>query len=69
MIYISDQNFFFRNHSWFENGAMGEESLRMSFRFVSLKIRDGGVNKRMLLNVEFALMFLPFAGVQASVGV
>jgi arylsulfatase A-like enzyme len=64
VIYTSDQGFFLGDHDWFDKRFMYEESLRMPFliRYPS-KIKPGSVNKDMVLNVDFAPMFLDYAGV------
>ncbi len=63
VIYTSDQGFFLGDHDWFDKRFMYEESLRMPFliRYPG-KIKAGSVNKDMVLNVDFAPMFLDYAG-------
>jgi arylsulfatase A-like enzyme len=63
VIYTSDQGFFLGDHDWFDKRFMYEESLRMPFliRYPG-KIKAGSVNKDMVLNVDFAPMFLEYAG-------
>ncbi len=63
VIYTSDQGFFLGDHGWFDKRLMYEEALRMPFlmRYPGA-IRPGGVNRDMVLNVDFAPMFLDYAG-------
>ena len=64
VIYTSDQGFFLGDHGWFDKRLMYEESLRMPFvmRYPGA-IRPGTVNRDMVLNIDFAPMFLDYAGV------
>jgi len=66
VIYTSDQGFFLGDHGWFDKRLMYEESLRMPFlmRYPGA-IRPGSVNRDMILNIDFAPMFLDYAGVAA----
>ncbi len=66
VIYTSDQGFFLGDHGWFDKRLMYEESLRMPFvmRYPGV-IRPGSVNRDMVLNIDFAPMFLDFAGQRA----
>jgi arylsulfatase A-like enzyme len=66
VIYTSDQGFFLGDHGWFDKRLMYEESLRMPFlmRYPGV-IRAGTVNRDMVLNVDFAPMFLDYAGARA----
>jgi len=63
VIYTSDQGFFLGDHGWFDKRLMYEESLRMPFlvRYPGA-IRPGTVNRDMVLNIDFAPMFLDYAG-------
>jgi arylsulfatase A-like enzyme len=63
VIYTSDQGFFLGDHGWFDKRLMYEESLRMPFlaRYPS-HIKAGTVNRDMILNIDFAPMFLDYAG-------
>ena len=63
VIYTSDQGFFLGEHGFFDKRFMYEESLRMPFviRYPG-EIKPGSVNKDMVLNLDFAPMFLDFAG-------
>ena len=63
VIYTSDQGFFLGDHGWFDKRFMYEESLRMPFviRWPG-KIKPGSVTDKMILNVDFAPLFLEAAG-------
>ena len=63
VIYTSDQGFFLGEHGFFDKRFMYEESLRMPFliRYPG-GIKAKSVNKDMVLNIDFAPMFLDFAG-------
>ncbi len=65
VIYTSDQGFFLGDHGFFDKRLMYEESLRMPFlmRYPGA-IRPGSVNRDMTLNIDFAPMFLGYAGVK-----
>ena len=65
VIYTSDQGFFLGDHGFFDKRLMYEESLRMPFlmRYPGA-IRPRSVNRDMTLNIDFAPMFLDYAGVQ-----
>jgi len=67
VIYTSDQGFFLGDHGWFDKRVMYEEALRMPFlmRYPGA-IRPGSVNREIVLNVDFAPMFLDYAGVKPS---
>ncbi|MBN2301753.1 MAG: sulfatase [Lentisphaerae bacterium] len=64
VIYTSDQGFFLGDHGWFDKRFMYEESLRMPFilRYPE-KIKPGTVNDDIILNVDFAPLFLDLAGI------
>ncbi len=66
VIYTSDQGFFLGDHGWFDKRLMYEESLRMPFlmRYPGVT-RPGTVNRDMVLNVDFAPLFLDYAGAKA----
>jgi len=66
VIYTSDQGFFLGDHGWFDKRLMYEESLRMPFlmRYPGA-IRPGTVNRDMVLNIDFAPLFLDYAGARA----
>ncbi len=64
VIYTSDQGFFLGDHGWYDKRFMYEESLRMPFILRYPKeVEAGTVNKDMILNVDFAPLFLDLAGV------
>ncbi len=64
VVYTSDQGFFLGDHGWYDKRFMYEESLRMPFivRYPQ-EIAPGTVNDDMILNVDFAPLFLDLAGV------
>ncbi|MCK9506942.1 MAG: sulfatase [Pigmentiphaga sp.] len=65
VIYTSDQGFFLGEHGWFDKRLMYEESLRMPFVIRYPKeIPSGTVNDDLVMNVDFAPLFLDFAGVK-----
>ena len=63
VIYTSDQGFFLGDHGWYDKRFMYEESLRMPFivRYPR-EVAAGSVNTDMVLNVDFAPLFLDLAG-------
>jgi arylsulfatase A-like enzyme len=63
VIYTSDQGFFLGDHGYFDKRFMYEESLRMPFlmRYPG-EIKAGSVNEDIALNIDFAPMFLDYAG-------
>jgi len=65
VIYTSDQGFFLGDHGWFDKRFMYEESLRMPFivRYPP-EIEPGTVNDDIILNVDFAPLFLDLAGIE-----
>jgi arylsulfatase A-like enzyme len=65
IIYTSDQGFFLGDHGWYDKRFMYEESLRMPFilRFPR-EVAPGTVNEDIILNVDFAPLFLDLAGVE-----
>ena len=66
VIYTSDQGFFLGDHGWYDKRFMYEESLRMPFMLrYPEEVQAGSVNKDMVLNLDFAPLFLDFAGVSA----
>lgn len=66
VIYTSDQGFFLGDHGWFDKRLMYEESLRMPFLMrYPRHIKSGSVNRDMILNIDFAPMFLDYAGQKA----
>jgi arylsulfatase A-like enzyme len=66
VIYTSDQGFYLGDHGWFDKRLMYEEALRMPFLMrYPAGIRPGSVNRDMVLNIDFAPMFLDYAGARA----
>jgi arylsulfatase A-like enzyme len=64
VIYTSDQGFFLGDHGWYDKRFMYEESLRMPFILRYPKeVKPGTVNDDIVLNVDFAPLFLDLAGV------
>ena len=64
VIYTSDQGFFLGDHGWYDKRFMYEESLRMPFVIrYPREIKAGTVNDNMILNVDFPLTFLDYAGI------
>ena len=64
VIYTSDQGFFLGEHGWFDKRLMYEECLRepLLIRYPK-EIKPGTVNNDMVMNLDFAPLFLDFAGV------
>jgi arylsulfatase A-like enzyme len=64
VIYTSDQGFFLGDHGWYDKRFMYEESLRMPciLRYPR-EVQAGSVNGNIVLNVDFAPLFLDLAGV------
>jgi arylsulfatase A-like enzyme len=66
VIYTSDQGFYLGDHGWFDKRLMYEEALRMPFLMrYPAGIKAGTVNRDMVLNIDFAPMFLDYAGAKA----
>ena len=66
VIYTSDQGFFLGDHGWYDKRFMYEESLRMPFIIrYPRQIAPGTVNKDIILNVDFPLTWLDYAGIDA----
>ncbi len=65
VIYTSDQGFFLGDHGWYDKRFMYEESLRMPFvaRYPR-EIPAGSTNSDIILNTDFAPMFLDYAGLE-----
>lgn len=64
VVYTGDQGFFLGEHGWFDKRLMHEESLRMPFLIRYPKeIVPGTVNNDLILNIDFAPLFLDYAGV------
>jgi len=63
VIYTGDQGFFLGEHGWFDKRLMYEECLRMPFVIRYPKeIKPGTDNKDITLNIDFAPLFLDYAG-------
>ncbi|MEM7030319.1 MAG: sulfatase [Chloroflexota bacterium] len=66
VVYTSDQGFFLGDHGWYDKRFMYEESLRMPFIIqYPPEIKAGSINDDMILNVDFPLTFLDYAGIDA----
>jgi len=64
VIYTSDQGFFLGEHGWFDKRLMYEECLRMPFLIRYPKeIKPATVNNDIVMNLDFAPLFLDFAGI------
>lgn len=63
VVYTSDQGFFLGDHGWYDKRFFYEESLRMPFvcRYPA-EIAPGSRDGRLVLNVDFPLLFLDYAG-------
>ena len=62
VIYTSDQGFFLGDHGWYDKRFMYEESLRMPFIMsYPPEAGPGTVNDDMILNLDFAPLFLDLA--------
>lgn len=62
VIYTGDQGFFLGEHGWFDKRLMYEECLRMPFLMRYPKeIKAGSVNDDMVLNIDFAPLFMDYA--------
>ena len=69
VVYTGDQGFFLGEHGWFDKRLMYEESLRMPFLIrYPREIPAGTVSKDMVLNIDFAPLFLDYAGVGEKPG-
>jgi arylsulfatase A-like enzyme len=66
VVYTSDQGFYLGEHGWFDKRFMYEQSLRtpLVMRWPGV-IEPGGVEKRLVSNVDFAQTFLEAAGAPA----
>lgn len=64
VLFASDQGFYLGEHGWFDKRFMYEESLRTPFlvRWPGVA-KPGGVEKRIVSNLDFAETFLDLAGV------
>jgi len=66
VVYTSDQGFFLGDHGWYDKRFMYEESLRMPLLMrYPREIASGSINRDLVLNVDFPLLFLDLAGVEA----
>ena len=64
VIYTGDQGFFLGEHGWFDKRLIYEECLRMPLLIRYPKeIAPGTVNSDIVMNLDFAPLFLDFAGV------
>jgi arylsulfatase A-like enzyme len=64
VVYTSDQGFFLGDHGWFDKRFMYEESLRMPFMIrYPEEIEPGTTNDDIVTNVDFAPLFLDYAGI------
>lgn len=67
VIYTGDQGFFLGEHGWFDKRLMYEECLRMPFLIRYPKeIKPGTDNKDITLNIDFAPLFLDYAGMKKA---
>ena len=65
VIYTADQGYFLGEHGFFDKRMMYEEALRMPFVIrYPREIPQGGELEDMVLNVDFAPLFLDYAGVE-----
>jgi len=66
VIYTSDQGMFLGEHAYYDKRWMFEEALQMPFliRYPG-EIRAGSVNDDVIINADFAPMFLDFAGLES----
>jgi arylsulfatase A-like enzyme len=64
VVYTGDQGFFLGEHGWFDKRLMYEECLRMPLLIRDPKeIKAETVNNDLVMNLDFAPLFLDFAGV------
>ena len=65
VLYTSDQGFFLGDHGWYDKRFMYEESLRMPLIIrYPREVDSGMVNHDIVLNVDFAPLFLDLAGIE-----
>ncbi len=65
VIYTADQGFFLGEHGFFDKRMFYEEALRMPFVIRYPKeIQGATCNKDMILNLDFASLFLDYAGIE-----
>jgi len=69
VVYTSDQGFFLGDHGWYDKRFFYEESLRMPFvvRYPR-EIAPGSSDAHIVLNVDFAPLFLDYAGLSVPPG-
>lgn len=68
VIYTSDQGFFLGDHGWFDKRFMYEESLRMPLVMRYPKeITPKSINSDLITNLDFAELFLDYAGIPIPV--
>lgn len=66
VIYTSDQGFFLGDHGWYDKRFMYEESLRMPFVMrYPREIPAGTTNDAIISNLDFAPLWLDYAGLAA----
>jgi arylsulfatase A-like enzyme len=64
VIYTSDQGFFLGDHGWFDKRFMYEESLRMPLILrYPREVQPNSVSEDIVLNLDFASLFLDLSGV------
>lgn len=67
IIYTGDPGFFRGEHSWFDKRLMHEESLRMPYQMrYPNEIKPGTVNDDIVMNIDFAPLFLDYAGLETQ---
>jgi len=65
IVYTSDQGYFLGEHGFFDKRFIYEESLRMPFVIAYPKeIKPGTINSDLIMNIDFAPLFLDFAGIK-----
>jgi arylsulfatase A-like enzyme len=65
VIYTSDQGFFLGDHGFYDKRFLYEESLRMPFLVRYPRgIKPGSTSAGMVLNIDFAPLFLDYAGLK-----
>jgi len=68
VIYTGDQGFFLGEHGWFDKRLIYEECLRMPLLIRYPKeIKPGTVNDDIVMNLDFAPLFLDYAGIATPV--
>ncbi len=64
VVYTADQGFYLGDHGWFDKRFMYEESLRMPLLVRYPKeVKAGSISDDIVLNLDFGVTFLDFAGV------